>query len=193
MLGPDNRPALGIVRPALLPPYEGALDEILREYETNPKSFKTALLQRMASDNRDLAHMLERNTYPNPEIAFKFAGIYYELYARSSKKAGLPTLRVSTQVFIQHGIEAISTPDPLEDPDEALDKYLTETKARRVKDEIFSTELMKFWLMTDKYLHTPQDKIGKDHALSNLMLVFDMQALFQKQEEVFSKTRKTLS
>lgn len=200
----EPRPSVGgagelkLIVPSLLPPYDGVFEEIYAEYIDNPEIFLVALRHRMHIDNPELETLFDSVTeagIPQSDDALKWMTIYYEMFARSLRRVGLPMISISDRKFITRNnigilnssrtlFEALKEPHTLEENFEDRQEKL---RRRRTRDKEFSPELRKFWHMVNQYVEAQAEEMNSPVlALTPLIPLDLMQELFQSQNDEYS-------
>lgn len=189
---------LKLVVPSLLPPYDGVFEEAYAEYIDNPETFLVALRHRMHIDNPELETLFDSVSeagIPQSDDALKWIAIYYEMFARSLRRVGLPMISISDRKFITRNnigildssrtlLEALKDPQTLE---ENFEDRREKLRRRRTRDEEFSPELRKFWHIVDQYVEVQAEKMSSPVlALTPLIPLNLMQELLQSQNDEYS-------
>ncbi|MBI2032166.1 MAG: hypothetical protein HYT09_00815 [Candidatus Levybacteria bacterium] len=190
---PRDIAELGLVMPSLVPPYLGVFDEVLADYSQDPSVFKVALEHRMGIDNPNLiAYIDPTRPMQDSELSIKWSSIYYEIFARSARKAGGVPMPVTDRVKDEYHLNRRRshpgfTPGTVAQGADWVLSEIEKRKKRRERDEALSPELKMFWEMVDRDIEA-EVRAGKPMVIGDIYIlgVQALQAILQAQHDLYA-------
>jgi len=92
---PQGKPELKLIMPSLPTLYEGVFEDVYADYISNPDTFRVTFEHNLIEDNPALVPFFATDLlFDDDEVSIKWPAIYYEMFARSSRRDGLPPLQI---------------------------------------------------------------------------------------------------
>lgn len=195
---PANQPKLELIMPALPELYDGAFEDEYAKYESDLFSFTISFMDNISLENPELVELFYIYGVSNIEnISSHWPMIYYEMFAESSRREGIPPMKIQSDTYIR--IAKQRTFD-IENSAKNIDLILNYLKRRingvtqRVKRDRFeSPELGKFWnAVNDDALDLRNQGAELPDVLQYLSSLHLIQEVMQKQHDEYALTGEYL-
>lgn len=190
-----DKPILKLYVPSLEVPYEGAYTDVYADFLNDPETFLGILQYKMEQENPQLLEVMRAAlfTTAHPDYSMKWAALYYEILARSSRRIGLPPMRVTEQLFdTQLKMKVLadrSVFGGINSADEHVIKYEAEVAEARMRDEEFSGEMRLLWGMIDRDVETlTEEGASEVEIFSDLVKIREMQSFIHSQQDEYRLT-----
>jgi hypothetical protein len=193
-----KQPILELVMPSLPELYDGVFEDVYVDYLENPEMFRTAFMYRLENDNPALIPLFSSDLmFDEEEISLKWPMIYYEMFARSSRRVGLPPLFVpETRSIHEVKKRILEIENVLESPELTegfVSRHQNSSFEREERDRLSSSELNKFWNIVGSDI---QSRINSGSTDSELFLylanLYILQEILQKQHDEYKLTGEFL-
>lgn len=195
---PSNPPKLELVMPSLPELYDGVFEDVYADYIDDPEAFEVKLMHNLEEENPEIIPFFSSMELYDDKISFKWPMIYYEMFARSSRRDGMPPLFITEQRAIQDTkLRILEVIQALESP-RSGDEYITRRKntslEREIRDRENNVELEKFWNTVDADIQSRSEEGASDPELITYLInLHTLQELLQKQHDEYQLTGKYLS